>query len=327
MADNKSQGKKMVRRKLTPEEIKARKKQNKNNKKQGSTIDFSVGEDVLDNNLSTHTDASGNSDAGASIGSTGAHTKDTGGLGQESSNKPLKTKSGKTFVKTEDMNNPARKFNKDKAERNRAEKSREERDLEDINYYSRDIRKERKDQQFRVFSVIVFCVEITVFVILLWVLIHFVTKLNNKDFDLDNATEAGEETAESADGSANGNSVNVDNERFSLTCTKVGLTDDSDGNPAALIYFSFVNKTSEPLALSEVFAPIVTQDGQSCETFASIAEPPEEFYNKDVKVSEGTPIDACYSVKLYNKESPLSLTIHDNYETFSDIGTTIIPLK
>ena len=122
-------------------------------------------------------------------------------------------------------------------------------------------------------------------------------------------------------------SVDVENDSFSLRCTNVTVVLDSEGNPAALIYFTFVNKTSKLLAMSEVFPPSVTQNGEPCETFASLDEYPEEFYNKDSQVSDGTSIDCCYAVALKDAVSPIRLTIHDNYETFSDVGTTEIPLQ
>ena len=122
-------------------------------------------------------------------------------------------------------------------------------------------------------------------------------------------------------------SVDVDNDNFTLRCTNVTVVLDANNNPAALIYFTFVNKTSKLLSMSEVFPPSVTQNGEPCETFATLNEYPEEFYNKDTQVSDGTSIECCYSVSLKDAVSPLSLTIHDNYETFKDVGTTEIPLQ
>ncbi|MBQ7588116.1 MAG: DUF5067 domain-containing protein [Lachnospiraceae bacterium] len=134
-------------------------------------------------------------------------------------------------------------------------------------------------------------------------------------------------TLEDLTGTAASDSVDVDNDSFTLRCTNVTVVLDSDNNPAALIYFTFVNKTSKLLSMSEVFPPSVTQNGEACETSASLNEYPEEFYNKDTQISDGTSIDCCYAVSLKDAISPLQLTIHDNYETFSDIGTTEIPLQ
>ncbi len=122
-------------------------------------------------------------------------------------------------------------------------------------------------------------------------------------------------------------SVDVDNDNFTLRCTNVTVVLDSNNNPAALIYFTFVNKTSKLLSMSEVFPPSVTQNGEPCETYASLSEYPEEFYNKDTQISDGASIDCCYSVSLKDAVSPLQLTIHDNYDTFQDVGTTEIPLQ
>ena len=141
------------------------------------------------------------------------------------------------------------------------------------------------------------------------------------DIGTDTDTAAGTEPAPTSD------SIDVENENFSLKCTNVTVVLDANNNPAALIYFTFVNKTSKLLSMSEVFPPSVTQNGEPCETFASLDEYPEEFYNKDTQISDGTSIDCCYSVSLKDAITPIRLTIHDNYETFSDVGTTEIPLQ
>ena len=122
-------------------------------------------------------------------------------------------------------------------------------------------------------------------------------------------------------------SVDVDNDNFALKCTNITVTLDTNGSPAALIYFTFTNKTGEQLSMSEVFPPSVMQNGEPCETFASLEEYPEEFYNKDMKISDGSTINCCYAVALKDAVSPLRLTIHDNYEAFADIGSTEIPIQ
>ena len=122
-------------------------------------------------------------------------------------------------------------------------------------------------------------------------------------------------------------SVDVDNDNFTLRCTNVTVKLDTEGNPAALIFFTFTNKTSKQLSMSDVFPPSVTQNGEPCETYASLEEYPDEFYNKDMQISDGSTIDCCYSVSLKDAVSPIRLTIHDNYESFSDIGTTEIAIQ
>lgn len=179
-------------------------------------------------------------------------------------------------------------------------------------------------QKNKTISIVILCIEILVLGVIIYGLVHFSLKLKNGDFQTDKIEQT-EASAEEAGGS--GQSVNVNNDNFSLTCTKVQLTTDIEGNPTALIYFSFVNKTATPLSLGEVFAPKVVQDGVDCETFASLENPPDELYNKDVQIQDGASIEACYSVKLQNTTSELTLTIHDNYEKFTDIGSTTIPLE
>ncbi len=122
-------------------------------------------------------------------------------------------------------------------------------------------------------------------------------------------------------------SVDVDNDKFTLKCTNVTVKLDTDGNPAALIYFSFKNKTGEQKALADVFPISVTQNGEPCDTFAAMEEYPEEYYNKDMQISDGSELSCAYAVSLKDAVSPISLTVHDNYDTFADVGTTEIALQ
>lgn len=122
-------------------------------------------------------------------------------------------------------------------------------------------------------------------------------------------------------------SVDVDNEQFTLQCTNVTVTLDTEGNPTALIYFSFTNKGSEQLSMSEVFPASVTQNGEPCDASSALQEFPEEYYNKDMKVSDGSTLNCCYAFTLKDAVSPIRLTVHDNYQNFSDIGTTEIAIQ
>lgn len=133
-------------------------------------------------------------------------------------------------------------------------------------------------------------------------------------------------TESSEDSSSSGN-INVDNESFALTCTKISITNDADGNPAALVYFTFVNKTDSPLSMSQVFAPSFKQNGTDLSTFAALAEEPQEIYNKDSQVSGGQSVECAYAVTLQDTTSEITITMHDNYETFSDIGSTVVPIS
>ena len=206
-------------------------------------------------------------------------------------------------------------------------------------------------------------VEAMVFLIVLCVMINFYQKIKNEDFGL--AKHGVEESAAENDSSTDddsmdeilgdstdlleedrsdinenpdtdeildedigySDSIDVENDNFTLYCTNVTVTLDTEGNPAALIYFTFVNKTKTPLSMSDVFPPSVSQAGEFCETFAALSEYPEEFYNKDTQISDGTSIQCCYAVSLKDAMSPISLTIHDNYETFQDVGTTEISIN
>ena len=168
-------------------------------------------------------------------------------------------------------------------------------------------------------SIIILIVEIVVFIALL--VLFFVLK--GKIVDGSGSSAATEQTSEE---SAN-NGVNVENQDFTLTCTKVQLVMDAENNTAALVYFTFVNKTDTPLAMSAVFPASVKQNGVDCPEDVNLAETPAEIANKDMQVSAGQSVECCYAFKLSDQTSPLTLTVHDNYSTFQDIGSTEIPIS
>ncbi len=168
-------------------------------------------------------------------------------------------------------------------------------------------------------SIIILAVEIVVFVALL--VGFFILKGKIDDGSVASSSESTQESGEASSG------VNVENDQFTLTCTKVQLVMDAENNVAAMIYFTFVNKTDEPLALSTVFPASVKQNGVDCPEDTNLAETPAELANKDMQVSGGQSIECCYAFKLADQTSPLTLTVHDNYSTFSDIGSTEIPLS
>lgn len=137
----------------------------------------------------------------------------------------------------------------------------------------------------------------------------------------------GSESATSAESSNADSGINVENDNFTLSCTKISITTDANGNPAALVYFTFVNKTETPLSMSQVFAPGFKQEGVDLPSNATLSETPQEVMNKDSAVSAGQSIDCGYAVELQNTTSEITITMHDNYDTFSDIGTTVVPIS
>ena len=180
--------------------------------------------------------------------------------------------------------------------------------------------EKRMAQKRRVTSIILIVLETLVLIGVIIVFFHFFFKLRSGDFD------TASKTAKSANQAAPG-TVNVDNDNFALTCYKVQIVRDTDNNPAALIFFHFTNKTSEPLSMSDVFPPSVKQGGNDCETFATLENPPEELYDRDLQICDGQSMECAYAVKLFNTEDTLTLTIHDNHDSFADIGSVEIPLK
>ena len=148
--------------------------------------------------------------------------------------------------------------------------------------------------------------------------------LKSKIVDSDSSSQSGQESQTEASGS---NGVNVESNDFSLTCTKVQLVMDANNETAALVYFTFVNKTDTPLAMSAVFPASVTQNGAACPEDTNLTDTPTEITNKDMQVSGGQSVECCYAFKLSDQTSPLTLTVHDNYSTFQDIGSTEIPIS
>ncbi len=131
----------------------------------------------------------------------------------------------------------------------------------------------------------------------------------------------------SEESSATSASVNVNNSNFQVACSKVSITADTSGNPVAVIYYTFVNKTDSPKSMSEVFSPYVSQNGVVLQDAYDLVDEPQEISNKTVQIGTNESIDCAYAVVLSDTTSELTLTMHDNYETFSDIGSTVVPIS
>lgn len=173
--------------------------------------------------------------------------------------------------------------------------------------------------------IIALAVEIVVFIALIILFFVLKGKIDDNSTDSSSSAAATEGSAEAGSGSSGG--VNVESQDFTLTCTKVQLANDTNGNPAALIYFTFVNKTDTPLSMAEVFPPSLKQNEQICSDAVELTEFPNEYSNKDMKVSGGQSVECCFVFSVYDLTSPITLTIHDNYSTFTDIGSTEIPIS
>ncbi len=169
-------------------------------------------------------------------------------------------------------------------------------------------------------SIIILVVEIIVFIGLLVGFFVLKGKIASDSGSSETASEAS-----TSQGGSNG--VNVESEDFSLTCTKVQLVMDADNETAALVYFTFVNKTDTPLSMDAVFPASVTQNGNDCPQDENLVDIPAEVANKEMQVSGGQSVECCYAFKLSDQTSPLTLTVHDNYLTFQDIGSTEIPIS
>ncbi|MCR5474755.1 MAG: DUF5067 domain-containing protein [Lachnospiraceae bacterium] len=164
-------------------------------------------------------------------------------------------------------------------------------------------------------SYIILGVEVVVFIAL--IVLFFVLKSKIVDTE-DKADAAAQQTT---------NGVNVESQDFTLTCTRVQIVKDADDEFAALVFFTFVNKTDTPLSMSAVFPARVAQNGADCPEDTNLVETPQEVENKDMQVSGGQSVECCYAFKLSDQTSPLTVTIHDNYSTYTDIGSTEIPIN
>ncbi len=169
-------------------------------------------------------------------------------------------------------------------------------------------------------SIIVLIVEIVVFIALIALFFVLKSKVDG------GSSSSGADTEASSENTAS-NGVNVESADFSLTCTTVKLVEDADKSTAALVYFTFVNKTDTPLAMSAVFPASLKQNGVDCPEDTNLTETPPEIANKDMQVSGGQSVECCYAFKLQDSENPITLTTHDNYSTFADVGSTEIPIK
>ena len=163
-------------------------------------------------------------------------------------------------------------------------------------------------------SIIILAVEIVVFIAL--IILFFVLK--GKIVDSDTSAKSSS-TASQEEGTTC--------TTLTHTCTKVQLVMDADNETAAIVYFTFVNKTDTPLSMSAVFPASVKQNGVDCPEDANLTDAPAEISNKDMQVSAGQSVECAYAFKLADQTSPLTLTVHDNYSTFQDVGSTEIPIS
>lgn len=177
--------------------------------------------------------------------------------------------------------------------------------------------RRRKSRRTMIIYGIIIAIEVVALAVI-WTLYFTYEKSGSK------ASTSTESSSEES--SSNGN-INVDNDNFALTCTKMSITADASGNPVAVVYFTFVNKTDAPLSMSQVFAPSFMQAGANLTTNGVLAEETQEITNKDVQVANGESIVCGYVVPLADTTSEITITMHDNYETFSDIGSTVVAIN
>lgn len=177
----------------------------------------------------------------------------------------------------------------------------------------------RNRKQTIIYSVII-AIEIVILAAI-WI-IYAVFSSGSGSSSSDKSASSAQESSQNS-----GGSVNVNNDNFQLTCTKVSITTDTAGNPAAVIYFTFVNKTDNSLSMAEVFSPIISQNGSTLSPAGELTNNPQEIVNTSTQVSNGQSIECAVAVSLQDSTSELTLTMHDNYETFSDIGSTVVPIS
>lgn len=178
--------------------------------------------------------------------------------------------------------------------------------------------KGRKSKRQMLIYAIIIAIEVIALVVI-WAM--YISYNSGSSSDKSNKSSA------SADEGGNSGNINVENDNFSLSCTKISITTDATGNPVAIVYFNFANKTETPLCMTQVYQPRFMQAGAELAGATSLAEEPMEIANKDMQVSNGQTVTCAYAMVLQDTTSEITITMHDNYETFSDIGTTVVPIS
>ena len=79
--------------------------------------------------------------------------------------------------------------------------------------------------------------------------------------------------------------------------------------------------------MSQVFSPSFKQTGVDLAVAGALTDAPQELAGKDTPVSGGQAVDCAFAVNLMDTTSEITITMHDNYETFSDIGSTVVPIS
>jgi len=176
--------------------------------------------------------------------------------------------------------------------------------------------RKSKKTQFLVYGIII-ALEVIALVVIWAMYISYNSKGSSKKADSKTESQEGSE----------GGSINVENDNFSLNCSKISISADANGSPVAVVYFTFTNKTESPLSMAQVFSPSFFQNGAQLPDATALAEQPQEIYNKDAQVSNGQSLDCAFAVTLSDTTSEITITMHDNYETFSDIGSTVVPIS
>lgn len=163
-------------------------------------------------------------------------------------------------------------------------------------------------------QMIIYGVIIAIEVILLAVIWFSYFSYNSSD------SGSSDTAAESSDNGGQGGNINVDNDNYSLICTKISIATDTNGANAAVVYFDFTNKTDEPHSMNDVFAPSFAQNGATLPVNNSLANPPSELMNSGSQISGGQTVTCAFAVTLQDNATPLTITMND-LETFETIGT------
>ena len=186
---------------------------------------------------------------------------------------------------------------------------------------ARGTTKGRKSKRQMLIYGIIIIIELIALIVIWTMYISYNSKLSKGGSSSSSAA-----AAESSDSGNSGN-INVENDNFSLTCSKISITADATGSPVAVVYFTFANKTDSPLSMSQVFSPSFKQTGMDLPVASNLADTPAEISGKDTPVSGGQSVDCAFAVTLQDTTSEITITMHDNYETFSDIGSTVVPIS
>lgn len=122
------------------------------------------------------------------------------------------------------------------------------------------------------------------------------------------------------------NKISINNERFTVKYLKTETVKD-DGKPAALIYCTFKNKTSDPKTIHDALQFECYQDGIECE-LSALQKSNKYTENTGKKIKDGAELQVCITLLLQNEKSNLEIRVLDIEEDLENpVAVQTVRLK